>query len=71
MPNPITIAVEVRPFLLPHFVTVPAPKRPRQDGIGDPISIPLRDLDPDVLSKLCDEFRAGVFQIAGKPDPRL
>lgn len=69
MSTPIKMSVELRPFLVPQFVTWPSPMRPRQDGITPPISIPLRDLDADTLSALCDEFRAGVFKMAGKDDP--
>ena len=30
----------------------------------------LHELDADTLSDLCDRYRASVFEIAGKKDPR-
>jgi len=66
------INVELIPMKVPNYVIQKMPPRPRQEGIninGAP-KYHLSDLDENVLSQLCDEFRADVFAKAGKQDPR-
>lgn len=60
------VSVELRPFRIPEAVGL-------TDEQGDitVATVKLVELDEDVLSALCDEFRAGVFEAAGKTDPRL
>lgn len=64
------ISLNVRPFTIPNSVILEVPAGRRQDGIGEPTSLPISEVDPEVLSGLCDEFRASVFERAGKVDPR-
>lgn len=41
-----------------------------EKAIDNAPSYALSDLDADTLSKMCDEFRAEIFEKAGKEDPR-
>ncbi len=63
------IQIKLVPFTTPNFVLVQMPPRPREHGITEAPKFALAELDHDTLSKLCDEFRADVFQKAGKTDP--
>ena len=56
------IEVEVEPFTAPNFVRV---------SDAAETAVPLADVDAQVLSALCDQFRESVFKIARKKDPRL
>lgn len=67
----ITIDVELRPFIVPNYVSAMAKPRPREQGVVESPSYALSELDEKTLSALCDEFRATVFEKAGKDDPRL
>jgi hypothetical protein len=62
--------ITLKPFTVPNFVIQVLPVRPRQEGIGEPRSYPLSDVDADELSDMCDVFRVEVFRKAGKADPR-
>lgn len=64
--------VEVNKWITPDSVVLKTPPRPRQDGFNASCgnSIPLGDVDPMVLSNLCDEFREDVFKKAGFSDPK-
>lgn len=64
------IKLGLNPFQTPNYVSVKRPPRPRQDGWQESPTIPLRELDEQALSELCDAFRAEVFKKAGKQDPR-
>lgn len=48
--------MELCPFPIPAFVTVKLPPGKRQDGIRQPITIPLEDLPPETLNELLTEF---------------
>lgn len=56
----VTVEMEVKQFTVPNFALADNDK-----------SIPLGALDAASLSLLCDDFRAAVFEKAGKKDPRL
>jgi hypothetical protein len=56
----LTLSLEFEPFMTPNFVRVA-----NQEGKA----FPLKDLPPEALSALCDEFRREVFRKAGKTDP--
>ena len=63
--------IELQPWQTPNFVIGTMPPRSRQEGFN-PDACPkwsLAETDADVLAKQCDQFRAGVFRKAGKPDP--
>ncbi len=45
------------------------PPRERQEGMVESPKFHLRELEPEVLSELCDEFRRNVFAKAEKKDP--
>lgn len=63
--------VELKPFMTPNFVITEMPPGVRQDGFKEAPKLPLSDVDASTLSMLCDQFRADVFEKAGKQDPRL
>jgi hypothetical protein len=59
-------SVKLKPFLVPNYVIA-------DEGFPDEESesFPLKDVDPMVLSAMCDGFREEVFRKALKQDPRL
>ena len=59
-------AIKLRGFTVPNYVVAEMPARPRQQAP----SFPLSELEAETLARLCDEFRAAVFEKAGKVDPR-
>lgn len=65
----VTLKVKIKPFAHPNFVVLEQSPKPRQEGLINPSSIPLSELDSDVLSRLCNEFTASVFKKAGKQQP--
>lgn len=62
--------VDVMAWTTPNFVRLKMPPGQRQDGWNDAPGIPLGEINADVLSMLCDDFRAEVFKKAGKVDPQ-
>lgn len=64
----ISINLKIRDFSVPAFVIPIDPPGNRQDGFKDSAGIPLRELSPEVLGNLCDNFRAEVFKKAGVMD---
>jgi hypothetical protein len=63
-----TVELKLQPFRVPNYVLTEGKVRPRQDGFH-PEETPkyaLNELDEETLSALCDEFRKGVFEKAGK-----
>lgn len=62
--------VTLKPFTVPNFVIAERPPVRREDGFREAPSYPLSEVDAEELSAMCDAFRAGVFQKAGKMDPR-
>jgi hypothetical protein len=62
------IQIELEPFSTPNFV--------RQTNVSllpgaEPGCFPLSALSAEALDRLCDQFRAEVFEKAGKRDPGL
>ncbi len=64
-----TLQVELQPFQTPNFVSAVGKPGRKQDGMQELPRYPLSDLDPLVLDKLCNDFRAEVFRKAGKEQP--
>lgn len=64
------IELKLQPFKTPYFVLSQVAPKPRDRGFEQVPSFPLSDLDPEALSAMCDEFRAEVFEKAGKQYPR-
>lgn len=57
--------IEIQKFSTPNFVlSIPQPNETNR------VSWPIREVDAQTLSKLCDEFRREVFAKAEKKDPR-
>lgn len=63
--------IDLNPWITPNYVLGKVPPRLRQDGFIDPPKWALSEVEPHILSDLCDEFRRGVFEKAGKPDPKV
>lgn len=63
------IKVKLRPWLVPSFVSIKQPARPRQEGLQESPSLPLSEIPAETLADMCDDFRAEVFRKAGKRDP--
>ena len=63
------IKLKLKPFQVPNFVLVEEKPGLRQGGLKPSTSWPISELEEDVISELCDEFRKGVFNKAGKNDP--
>lgn len=63
------LAMKMRPWMVPSFAAVETPPRSREEGFHAAPVIPLSELDAATLAAMCDEFRATVFQKAGKADP--
>ena len=67
----VDIPIKLVPFIVPDRVFQSMPPRLRQEGFHSTIEFLLSELEPEVLSDLCDEFREGVFKVARKEDPKL
>lgn len=63
------IKLKLQPMSVPNYVIAMMPPRERQDGMVEAPKFHLRDLEPEVLAELCDEFRRNVFAKAEKRDP--
>lgn len=61
--------IKLKPFGTPSFAILIMPAGKRQDGFTPTDGIPLREIDAEELSDMCDAFRAEIFKKAGKPDP--
>jgi len=70
-PQENTMKIDLQPFTTPNYVIGKLPPRPRQEGFHEGPKWKLCEVDADVLAQLCDDFRAEVFQKAGKPDPAV
>ena len=65
------LKINVQPFTTPNFVLARMPPRLKQDGFAEAPKWALSEIDADVLSILCDDFRAEIFRKARKPDPKV
>lgn len=63
--------IELQHWIVPNFVTEKRTPnfKDREEWRGDSPTYAISELTVETLSELCDEFRAGVFQKAGKVDP--
>ena len=61
--------MNLQPIPVPDFIYVTMPPRTRQEGIIEAPKFALREIEPKVLSALCDEFRRTLFEKAGQEDP--
>jgi len=66
-----TLLVELQLFQVPNYAIEVARVGRRQDGFQETAKHHLSELNMDTLDRMCNEFRRGVFEKAGKPDPRL
>jgi hypothetical protein len=65
-----TIQLKLKPWMAPNFAVPERPPGRREDGVHFDTGIPISSLPVDVLSQMCDDWRAEVFRKAGKKDPR-
>lgn len=65
------VRLKLQPMSVPNFVIAMMPSRERQEGMAEAPKFHLRDLEPETLAALCDEFRSNVFAKAGKQDPAM
>lgn len=66
----ILTQIELAPFDIPTCVRQKGSLGLRQEGFQAAPVMHVQDVDPETLSRLCDAFRAGVFELAGQKDPR-
>jgi hypothetical protein len=65
------VEVEYLDWDTPNFIKIRQPVGKRQDGINLELQgVSITSADPEVLSMMCDKFRADIFAKAGKPDPK-
>lgn len=62
--------IKLKPFQTPNFVIEDTSPSKRQEGLKEPKSWPLSEVDHQTLSDMCDAFRDEVFRKAGKEDPQ-
>lgn len=63
------IKIKLDPFPVPSHVTTENLPSTRQEGWQDKPKFELKNLEPEALAELCDNFREAVFKRAGKLDP--
>lgn len=62
-----SINLKITPFTIPTEVLIQIPgSGKREDGMQQPITIKLSELDEETLAALCEEFTTSVFTSAGK-----
>lgn len=64
-----SLEVELKPFNVPNFVILKPEVGKREDGMKEPISLPLSQLSAGTLEKMCEEFTREVFRKSGKNRP--
>ena len=60
--------LELRPFHIPNFIIVKESDEAKGRG-GPARKFRVDELHPDTLATMCDDFRAAIFEKAGKADP--
>ena len=65
------LELQLRPFQVPNFVSAEMAPQQRQDGVTFSGGFPLSTVSAEKLSEMCDEFRAKIFEKAGKKDPNF
>jgi len=63
----VKIDLDLQPFSTPNFVRLTVDGDASKEGYP----IPIKDLCPETLERLCEQFRHDVFVKAGKRDPEL
>jgi len=63
--------IELIPMLVPNYVIQKTGARPRQEGMVEAPKYALKEIHAETLARLCDQFRADVFDKAEKSDPAL
>jgi hypothetical protein len=63
-----TIQLELKPFQVPNFVLGQVSASEEFAGM-EPLSFPLTALDPEILERMCSDFKKSVFSKAKKVPP--
>lgn len=64
-----TIELKLKPWTTPNFATVEQPPRPKQDGMRELPSIPVKELSQEALDGLATEWLRELYEKAGKVQP--
>lgn len=64
------LSIEVESFTTPNFVILKQAPGERQDGFSQRPSFSIKEVDAQLLSELCDDFRRNIFLKANKIDPK-
>lgn len=62
--------VKLQPFQTPNYVIAEPKPGLKQDGMIESPKWHVREVDENTLSEMCDQFRRGIFDKAGKRDPK-
>ncbi len=63
--------IKLCPFIIPNFFHAEMPPWRRQDGLRPVPVWGINEVEAADIAELCDQFRAGLFAKAGKPDPAV
>jgi hypothetical protein len=66
----ITIKLKITPWAIPGSIYFEQTTGVKQDGMNITKGIPLHEVESNILSELCDRFRADIFEAARKDDPK-
>jgi hypothetical protein len=60
----------LKPFSTPNYVILEMPPQKREEGSIESPTFSLDQIEAEILSLLCDDFREEIFKKAGKVDPK-
>ena len=63
--------INLQSIRVPNFILSKMPPGKREDGFKEGPKWSLSEIPAEILSTLCDEFRANVFEKADKIDPKI
>lgn len=67
-----TIQLKLQPIRVPNFIIQETTThQTRQEGFVESPKFAIAELESETIAQLCDEFRANMFEKAGKIDPKL
>lgn len=71
MSDAVTVMTKVRfkPFNVPNFASIQVGPRPKQEGISPLPSIPIAELDAEVLDALAGRWLDNLYAAVGRASP--
>lgn len=63
--------IPLEPWHTPNYVHLKMPPRKKEEGFQESPSFHISTVEPEILSQMCDDFRAEIFKKAEKVDPRI